>query len=693
MQRDAFLRIVAVAGSGLALGVTTRATLSPTAFLRLGDDGLATVVVNKAEMGQGVATSLPMLVAEELDLPLESVRYELAPAEERYYDPTSHSMTTGGSTSIRNMSEPLRKTGATARAMLVAAAAQTWKVDAKDCRTAAGVVIGPSGQRAPYGSLVALAATLPVPTDVRLKSPAEFVLLGTRPRRLDVVGKTNGTAGYGLDVRVPGMKYASIEKPREIGATAASIDASDALKVPGVRRVLPVSSGVAVIADNTWSAFEGRKALHVSWKPGPNAGVSTASIYAAARTAVTTTGAVVKKTGDAPAALAVGRPIVATYEIPYAAHAPMEPMNAAADVRADRVTVWAPTQSPVPAQQAAMRASGLPASAVAVQMTMLGGGFGRRLSQDYVTDAVEVSKAAGMPIQVVWTREDDIRNDPYRPGSVNALQATLAPDGTIAAYRHTLAVQSAGAMRPGGLPNGVDGSWLRGTGDFAYAIPNVLVDGHLIDIRIPVGPWRAPAANANTFATESFVDELAHAAGKDPVAFRLAMLERGSRARNVLEMVAERSGWGKPVAAGRARGVALATWSESWVAVVAEVSMPARDQLKVERMWAAVDCGLPVNRDGIETQLTSGMLYGLSATLRGKITFENGVVQQGNFPDYPVLRMNDAPAFDVQIVASTAKPTGAGEIGTPPVAPAVANALFALSGQRVRRLPLLENLT
>jgi len=693
MQRDAFLRIVAVAGSGLALGVTTQATLSPTAFLRLGDDGLATVVVNKAEMGQGVATSLPMLVAEELDLPLERVRYELAPAEERYYDPTSHSMTTGGSTSIRNMAEPLRKTGATARAMLVAAAAQTWHVDAKACRTAAGVVIGPSGQRAPYGSLVALAATLPVPTDVRLKSPSEFVLLGTRPRRLDVVGKTNGTAAYGLDVRVPGMKYASVEKPREIGATVASVDASDALKVPGVRRVVPISSGVAVIADSTWSAFEGRKALRVSWKPGPNAGVSTASVYAAARTAVTTMGAVVKKTGDAPAALAAGTPIVATYEIPYAAHAPMEPMNATADVRADRVTVWAPTQSPVPAQQAAMKASGLPQSAVVVQMTMLGGGFGRRLSQDYVTDAVEISKAAGMPIQVVWTREDDIRNDPYRPGSVNALQATLAPDGTIAAYRHTLAVQSAGAMRPGGLPNGVDASWLRGTGDFAYAIPNVLVDGHLIDVRIPVGPWRAPAANANTFATESFVDELAHAAGKDPVAFRLAMLERGSRARNVLEIVAERSGWGKPVPAGRARGVALATWSESWVAVVAEVSMPARDQVKVERMWAAVDCGLPINRDGIETQLTSGMLYGLSATLRGKITFENGVVQQGNFRDYPVLRMNDAPAFDVQIVASTAKPTGAGEIGTPPVPPAVANALFALSGQRVRRLPLLENLT
>lgn len=670
----------------------TEATLAPTAFLRLGADGLATVVINKAEMGQGVATSLPMLVAEELDLPFDRVRYELAPAEPRYYDPATHSMTTGGSTSIRNMAEPLRKTGATARAMLVAAAARTWGVDPNDCRTSAGVVSGPAGQRAAYGSLVAMAATLPVPADVRLKTPAEFVLLGTRPRRLDVLGKTNGTASYGIDVSVPGMKFASIEKPREIGATIASIDDAEALRVPGVRKGVAISSGVAVIADTTWSAFQGRKALRVSWRSGPNANVSTPSLYAAARVAVQTAGATVKKTGDPLGMLAAGTPIAATYEIPYAAHAPMEPMNATADVRADRCTVWAPTQSPVPAQQAAMKASGLPASAVVVQPTLLGGGFGRRLSQDYVTDAVEVSKAAGIPIKVVWTREDDIRNDPYRPGSVNALQAVLAPDGAIAAYRHTLAVQSAAAERPGGLPNGVDASWVRGTGDFAYAIPHVLVDGHLIDIRIPVGPWRAPAANANTFATESFVDELAHVAGKDPVAFRLAMLERGSRPRTVLEMVAARADWGSAPPAGRARGVAVATWNESWIAVIAEVSMPSTTDVKVHRMWAAVDCGLPINRDGIETQLTSGMLYGLSATLRGKITFENGAVQQGNFTDYQVLRMTDAPAFDVQIVASTRPPTGAGEIGTPPVAAAVANAVYRLSGRRVRRLPLLENL-
>jgi isoquinoline 1-oxidoreductase beta subunit len=518
------------------------------------------------------------------------------------------------------------------------------------------------------------------------------VLLGTRPHRLDLVPKTNGTAGYGIDVRVPGMKFASVEKPREIGATLASLDPSDALKVPGVRRVVPISSGVAVVADTTWAAFQGRNALHVTWKSGPNASVSTETLYASARAAVANVGGTVTKKGDALAALGAGKPVTATYEIPYAAHAPMEPMNATADVRADRVTVWAPTQSPVPAQQAAAKASGLPASAVTVQPTLLGGGFGRRLSQDYVTDAVEVSKAAGIPIQVVWTREDDMRNDPYRPGSVNALQGVLAPDGTIAAYRHTLAVQSSNAVRGLALPGGVDPSWLRGTGDFGYAIPNVLVDGHLLDVKIPVGPWRAPAANANTFATESFIDELAHAAGKDPIVFRLAMLERGSRQRTVLEMVAERSKWGTPAPAGRARGVALATWGGSWIAIVAEVSQPSPNDVKVHRMWAAVDCGLPINRDGIETQLTSGMLYGLSAALRGKITFINGVVQQSNFPDYPVLRMNDAPDFDVQIVASTQAPTGAGEIGTPPVPPAVANALFALAGKRVRQLPLLEHL-
>lgn len=699
MKRTAFLRIVSVAGAGLTLGVElaappveAAATLSPSAFVRLGDDGVATVVVNKAEMGQGVATSLPMLVAEELDLPLARVRYELAPAEPRYYDPVSKSMSTGGSTSIRHMATPMRTAGATARAMLVAAAAARWGVDSSACRTEAGVVFGPAGQHAAYADLVAAAAALPVPANVALKRPEQFTLIGTRQKRLDVVPKTNGTAQFGIDVVRPGMKFASIEKPREIGATVASFDASEALKVPGVRSVVPVSSGVAVIADHTWAAFQGRKALRIAWAAGPNASVSTGGLYANAHELVRSVGGTVTSKGDALGALAAGKVVAATYEIPYAAHAPMEPMNATAEVRPDGVTVWAPTQSPVPAQLAAAKAAGVPQERVTVHMTLLGGGFGRRLSQDYVTDAVEVAKAAGVPIKLMWTREDDMRNDPYRPGSVNALQGVLAADGTILAYRHTLAVQSSGAARPGGLPGGVDQAWLRGTGDVAYAIPHLLVDGHLLDVKIPVGPWRAPAANANFFATESFVDELAHAAGKDPIAFRLAMLAPGTPARVVLERAAARAAAAGAAPAGRARGVALATWSDAWIALVAEVSMPSPATVKVHRMWASLDAGLPINLDGLETQVTSGLLYGLSAALRGKITFRNGAVEQGNFRDYPVLRIDDAPQFDVDIVKSSRAPVGAGEIGTPPVAPAVANAIFAHGGRRIRSMPLLEGL-
>jgi isoquinoline 1-oxidoreductase beta subunit len=702
-SRGGFLRIVSLAGAGLTLGLEwqprsaraeTAATLAPTAFVRVGNDGNATVIVNKSEMGQGISTTFTMLVAEELDLPLARVRYEFAPAEPRYYDPVSHSMTTGGSTSVPHMTLPMRQAGATARAMLVAAAAAQWHVDPASCRTEAGVVIGPTGQRAPYAALVAQASMLPVPADVLLKKPEQFTLIGTRQKRVDLVPKTNGQAKYGIDVVLPGMEYASIEKPLEIGATLATLDASAALRVPGVRTVVPISSGVAVVANSTWAAFAGRKALRVTWASGPNASVSSDGIYARGRELVRTVGGTVKAKGDALAALSAGSPIAATYEIQYAAHAPMEPMNATAQVATDgSVTVWAPTQSPVPAQLAAAKAAGVPQAKVTVNVTLLGGGFGRRLTQDFVADAVEVAKATGKPVKVMWTREDDMRNDPYRPGSVNALQATLGADGKITAYRHSLALQSANAGIPEKMPGGVDPSWVRGAGDMAYAIPNLLVDGHLIDVKIPVGPWRAPTANANFFATESFVDEVAHAAGKDPVAFRLAMLAPGTPAFEVLSRVAQRSAWGTSVPTGRGRGVAMATWGDAWIAVVAEVSAPSRTRLKVHKMWAVVDVGMPINLDGLEAQVTSGLLYGLSATLHGKITFRDGKVDQKNFNDYEVLHFADAPQFDVEIVQSKRNPVGAGEVATPPVAAAVANALFALDGRRVRVLPLLDQLT
>jgi len=701
LARTDFLRIVAVAGAGWTLGLETRPNVAGAAsgdwsslgWVRLDADGIATVMVNKAEMGQGVTTSLPMLVAEELELPLDRVRFELAPAEARWNPPGRDAMSTGGSQSIKQMTPVMRRAGATAKTMLIAAAAQRWAVDPATCRARNGSVYGPAGQRADYRELIAAAAVLPIPTEVTLKTPVQFTLLGTRPRRLDVRPKTNGTSVFGLDVRVPGMKFASIEKPPEIGGTVTSFDKAAALRVPGVRAVFPVSSGIAVVADHTWAALQGRRVLNATFGHGPNANASTPAMSATMHELVKTPGGIVKSVGNARAALVTGTVVRATYEVPYLAHAPMEPMNATADVRADRVIVWAPTQVPTLSQTTAAKIAGLPIEAVTVNSTMLGGGFGRRLAADYVADAVEVSKGAGVPVKVVWTREDDIRHDPYRPGSVNALAATLAADGTIAAYAHTLALASIAARGDAAnLVNGVDPGVVRGTGDIAYTIPNLVVDFHNLDNKIPVGPWRAPYANGNFFSTESFIDELAHAAGKDPVAFRLAMLPAASRPRNVLELAARRANWGSAVPAGRARGVALAVWDDTWMALIAEVSAPAGG-VQVHRTWAAVDCGLPVNRDGIETQVTSAILYGLSAALSGKITFTGGAADQSNFNSYTVLRMGEAPSFDVTIVASTASPTGCGEIGTPPIAPAVANAYFALTGKRVRTLPLLENLT
>jgi isoquinoline 1-oxidoreductase beta subunit len=699
--RSNFLRVVGAAGAALALGIEIAPpealagqTFSPVAWVRMSPDGLTTVMMSQSEMGQAITTGLAMLVAEELDIPFSTVRFEMAPVDPKFYNPVSHEMSTGGSKSTPTLTPVMRLAGATARAMIVAAAAQTWNVDPKTCTTSDGIVTGPAGQTAKFTALLDLAATLPIPDakTIVLKTPDRFKLIGTRQRRLDLVPKTNGTAVYGIDVKVPGMKYASIEKPLQIGGTIATFDAAAALKTPGVRSVIRVPSGIAVVADNTWAAFQGRKALKVTYAAGPNAGVSTASIYGKARELVKTDGAVIKSVGDAKAALAAGKPIVANYETPYLAHAPMEPMNTTADVRADRVTLWSPTQAPTRAQSAAAKITGLPLEAVFVNTTFLGGGFGRRSETDFVADAVHVSKAAGVPIKLVWTREDDIRNDPYRAGTIHALSATLAADGRIDAYRHTVANSSIAARtRPASIKNGVDLAVNRGTGDFAYAIGNQLVDYHLLDVAIPVGYWRAPLTNANTFATESFIDEVAHAAGKDPVAYRLSMIEPGSRAAAVLERAAKLAAWGSPLPKGHAHGVAMARWDEGWVATVAEVSMKA-GKLKVHKLTASVDVGMPINIEGIEQQVPSAMIYGLSAALTGKITFADGVPQQKNFTDYPVLHMADSPEFVVDIVRNLESPMGAGEIGTPCVAPALANAIFALNGKRIRTLPLNDAL-
>jgi isoquinoline 1-oxidoreductase subunit beta len=706
LDRKDFLRIVAIGGAGLSLGLefapgTAEAAAPamspaapafvPVAWVEMGTDGLTTIVVNQTELGQGITTALPMCVAEELDIPMSSVRFRISPAEPKYYNAAWHGIQTGGSRSTPSMSPVMRKAGATARAMLVTAAATKWNVDPATCTTANATVTGPSGQKAKYAELLTAAAAVPVPATVALKTADKFKILGTRQSRLDVKPKTNGTAIYGMDVKIPGMKYASIEKPLQIGGKVASFDASAALKYPGVRQVIQVPAGVAVIADNTWAAFQGRKLLKVTWAPGPNAGVSTDSIYTEARALSKTPGVVLKTAGDVTSPL-TGKVITASYETQYLAHAPMEPMNTTADVRADGVTLYTPTQAQTDSQKTAAKIAGVPLEAVKVVTTFCGGGFGRRGETDFVEDAVYVSKAAGIPVKLVWTREDDIRNDPYRGGSVSSMVAAMTPEGKVTTLKHTMVCSSIVARAiPFLFKNGVDPLAGNGMTNTAYTIPNQLVDWHRLNVAIPVGFWRAPYANSNTFATESFIDELAHAAGQDPVAFRMAMLEPGSRPQVVLDRVSKLAKWGAPLPVGHAHGVAMCQWDDGWIAMVAEISLP-NNKLKVHKLIASVDVGQPLNIDGLEQQVPSAMIYGLSAALGGKITFADGGAVQKNFNDFTVLHMVDSPQFVIDIVRSEEKSTGAGEVGTPCVAPVLANAIFALKGQRIRTLPLNDSL-
>jgi isoquinoline 1-oxidoreductase beta subunit len=705
------LRIFAVAGAGFSLGmdvlgspsIASAATgvaaganatdFSPLVWLKMHDDGKTTVVLNHIEMGQGTTTGLPMMLADELDIPFSTVSYELCPVTPAYYSPFWKGIFTAGSKSTPTMGPVMRKAGATARLMLVNAAAQQWKVDPSTCVTSNGYVTGPNGQRAAYTTLFATAATLPVPTDVVLKTPDQYKIMGRRQARLDVLPKTNGTAMYGMDVRVPGMKYASIEKPLQIGATVKSFDATEALKFPGVRKVVQVSSGVAVIADNTYSAFHGRTLLKVAYADGPNAHVSTEGIYAEGNALVKKDGLPMRTTGDTAAALQAGKTITAVYETPYLAHATMEPMNATADVRADGVTLWLPTQAQTPSQAVAAKIAGVPLDKVIVHTTFLGGGFGRRGEVDFAQDAVEVSKAAGMPIKVVWTREDDIRNDQYRGGTINALAGAIGADGSLTALKQVMASSSINARTaPARIrKDGLDPDANRGISDLPYLIPNQLTSWHELSTKIDVGHWRAPYYNSSTFPTESFIDELAHAAGKDPIAFRLAMLKPGEPPRQVLEKVAQLAKWGAPLPAGHAHGVALGQYDDAWVATVAEVSI-TNGKLTVHKLNVAVDVGQPVNLETLDQQVPSAAIYAMSAAIRGKITFKDGVPVQKNFPDYPVVHMENSPEFVIDIARATRPSTGAGEIGVPTTAPAITNAIFALTGKRIRKLPISDAL-
>lgn len=701
VSRREFLRVgaVAAAGSGLVLGVSLPHrvgrgappdTFAPNAFLRIGTDGAITVMVGYSEMGQGIMTAIPMLIAEELEVDWTAVRFESAPAERAYANPMFGQQGTGGSTTVRASFVPMRQAGAAAREMLIAAAAATWGVDRSACRAENGAVLhDATNRRMTYGALATAASTQPVPRDVALKPSSAWRVIGRRVKRLDTPLKVTGRAEFGMDVKVPGMLTAVVARCPVFGGRVASFSATRARAVPGVRHVVQVTNGVAVVADGYWQANKGRDALSVTWDEGANASVSSASITRLYADLARSPGAVARHEGDAAAALAsAARLIEAVYEVPYLAHATMEPMNCTAHVRRDGCDIWAPTQFQTATQGKAAELTGLRPETIEVHTTMLGGGFGRRAELDFVTDAVEASKAVGAPVKVIYSREDDVQHDFYRPATYNVLAAGLGTDGYPVGWTHRIVGASIMSRRfPQSVRNGIDNSSVEGAANLPYAIPNIHVDWVHRETGVPVGFWRSVGNSQNAFIKESFVDELAAAGGKDPYELRRRLLASQPRLLGVLQLAATQAGWGGPLPAGRARGIAVHESFGSFVAEVAEVSV-ANGTLTVHRVVCAVDCGQVVNPDTVEAQMESAIVYGLSAALHGEITIDRGRVVQGNFDTYPPLRMSEMPRVEVHIVPSTERPGGVGEPGTPPIAPAVCNAVFAATGQRIRRLPI-----
>src|SRR6058998_887088 len=678
---------------------------APNAWLRVGTDGIVTLTVDKSEMGQGSQTGLAMILAEELDADWAMVQLGPVPENPAGW---SRRMSTGGSTAIRTSWEPLRKAGAVAREMLISAAAATWGVERATCRAEQGAVIHtPTQRRLPYGKLAARAAKLPPPesSEVALKDPKDFRLLGTRTPRLDTPAKVDGSAVFGIDVTVPGMLIASIERCPVFGGMLKRYDAAKAEALPGVRAVVALepsawtgtggawaagcAAGVAVVADNYWNAVQGRRALEIEWDEGEAAALGSDGIRAEFARLAEQAGVEARKDGDAAGALAgAAKRVEAVYEVPFLHHATMEPMNCTAHVRADGCDVWAPTQNQTRAQEVAAEAAGLPKEKVRIHTTLLGGGFGRRLESDFVAEAVRISKAVNAPVKVVWSREDDTKHGFYRPATYNRLAAGLDAQNKPVGWTHHIVAPPI-LIKFGPLQNGIDATLIDGASDVPYAFPNVSVDQVAADLSgIPLGFWRSVGASQNAFVVECFMDEVAGAAGRDPYELRRELLQAKPRHLRTLELAATKAGWGTPLPAGRGRGIAIAEWEPTTCAAVAEVSVAPDGTVRVHRVVCAVDCGPVVNPDTLEAQMQGGVVFGLSAALYGEITIENGRVKQGNFDDYPVLRMPEMPVVEVHIVPSTDALGGIGEPSVPPTAPAVCNALFAATGKRIRKLPI-----
>jgi isoquinoline 1-oxidoreductase subunit beta len=703
LSRRNFLVTSAAVGGGLMLSLSLpfgqseaagSEAFAPNAFIRIDGDGQVVLTMPYVEMGQGTYTSIPMLIAEELEVNLKQVKLEHAPPNEKVYaNPLLGVQATGNSNAMRGAWKPLREAGATARTMLIAAAAKRWGVDANSCRAQDGEVIhAPSGRHLKYGELAADAAKLPVPTNVALKAASDFKLIGTPAKRLDISGKVNGSAMFGIDARPPGVKFATLAQSPIFGGRVKNVDDTAAKAVKGVRQIVRLDDAVAVVADHMGAAKKGLEALKIEWDDGEHGGLDTKEVARLLEEATLKPGVVAQNIGDADKAMAgAATKVEATYQVPFLAHATMEPMNCTAHFRKDECELWLGTQAIARVQAFAAKAAGLPVEKVIVHNHLLGGGFGRRLEADIAVRAVEIAKQVDGPVKVVWTREEDIQHDLYRPYWFDRISAGLDKDGKVIAWQNRYAGSSVIARwLPPGFKDGLDPDSTEGAIDLVYDMPNFHVEyTRLEPPGIPTGFWRSVGPSHNVFVVESFVDELAAAAKQDPVAYRRAMLGKNPRAKAVLDLVAEKSGWGGPLPKGRGRGVSLQFAFGSWQAQVAEVEVSPKDgTVRVHRVTCAMDCGTVVNPNTVQAQLQSGIMFGTTAALYGEITLKGGRVEQTNFDTYQILRINEAPAVDVHLVANTEPPGGMGETGTSAVVPAIANAVFAATGKRLRKMPV-----
>ncbi len=724
-RRD-FLKVSGTVAGGLALGFylpqgprVARADAgggyaSPNAWIRIGADNTITVMCARSEMGQDVYTSMTMLVAEELEVDINKVKVEFAPPAEVYINALLGGQLTGGSTAVRDAWEKLRKAGASARMMLVAAAAEQWGADPSQCKAMSGSITGPGGKRVNYGQVAAKAATMEVPKDVPLKPASQFKVVGNvKQKRLDTVAKVNGTAQFGIDTRVPGMLYAAVAMAPMIGGKAAGYDDTRAKAVPGVKAVVQYSRGVAVVADSYWQAKKGKDLLLIQWDAGPNADNDQKKIWEGIRQASQQPGAVFREQGDVAAGMGQAvKTVESTYQLPFLSHSPMEPQNTTADVRADKAVIITPTQFQQLIPHVVAGATGLKPEQVEVVTTFLGGGFGRRVEVDYAIDAAEISKAVGAPVKMVWSREDDMTHDSYRPAGLYTLTAGLDSNGKPVAMRfHSTSPSISARLFPSIVKDGIDPFAVEGIDNYPYTTPNLKFTYQMHDTGVTPGYWRAVSHNLNAVALECFVDEMAQAAGKDPIQYRIDMLDMGStkhqwsglsagvpvgaRMKRVLEEIRAKSGWGKKLGAGRGMGVAVMEGYNTVIAMVAEVTVSSAYDVTVDKVTSVVDAGTLIHPDQALAQMQSTINFGQSACMWGEITIKNGGVEQTNFDMYRVARINENPkVMDIHFIKSDSVPGGLGEPGTAVVQPAIGNAIFAACGKRCRTLPFTpENIS